>query len=380
MPHADNQARRRASIADGCRDPIESRAPHRIGFGKWRVSRMADVRGVMSDAATTVDLVLSKRLALECQRQNQTDASLLTVFGAVLRAHRVPNDAERRAANALTKRLAEQVPDLDVAGFLRDRITCRTTIEVTAGLVRPLLGRLRATAFGLDEALANATEAQFAQTLYDIDELGIDDLSRLQSRAAEAFALLEQLDVQHSTCGDIPALHWLSPAFLALRPLTHLTVNMMCNLAETPDLQERLRAEPALRAPYLLEVERLYGSLRYVWRQSGAQPLELGDVTLPPGSLVLLDLVSANRDPAVWDEPDTLRLDRPRAVTASFAFGPLGCTGALASRLFLARVLDALLDGWRVSLPASAAEARCELATWSVIRGYERCPLVVEPI
>ncbi|MCW1934504.1 cytochrome P450 [Pararhodobacter zhoushanensis] len=335
---------------------------------------------MLSHPAATVDHVMSRSLEREIERQKEIDPALVMILRGAGRSHRLPNDAERRSVMTLTKRLAEQVPHLDVAGFLRDRLGGPEPVEVTAGLVQPLIGRWRATAFGLDEALANATDARLAQTIYDVEALGFSEMSRVQPSAAAAVALLEQLGVENSTCADVPALHWVVAAFLALIGQTHLIVNMMCNLAETPALQERLRAQPALRTPYLLEVERLLGSLRYVWRQTGLQPLDLGDVTLPPRSVVLVDLVSANRDPAIWDAPDALRLDRPRAVTASFAFGPLGCTGALASRLFLARFLDALLDSWRLSLPEPTPEAQRVPATWSVISGYERCPLIVDAI
>ena len=52
------------------------------------------------------------------------------------------------------------------------------------------------------------------------------------------------------------------------------------------------------------------------------------------GQRVFLILAAANRDPAVFDDPDAMRLDRDiRQRHIAFGYGPHFCMGAMLARL-----------------------------------------------
>ncbi|MPY67457.1 cytochrome P450 [Deinococcus sp. SDU3-2] len=75
-----------------------------------------------------------------------------------------------------------------------------------------------------------------------------------------------------------------------------------------------------------------------------AAPLTLEGVALPPGLPLLVSLAGANRDPAVYPDPHTLRLSRENARThLAFAAGAHYCLGAGLARMeaavFLTRFL-----------------------------------------
>jgi cytochrome P450 len=115
-------------------------------------------------------------------------------------------------------------------------------------------------------------------------------------------------------------------------------------LATRPDLQARLRAEPALIPPFVEEVLRWEAPFRYHPR-TVVRDTSLGGVEIPGGSLALLLWASANRDPAVFDAPDELRVDR-RNVHLHFGFGRgiHHCVGAPLARIEARTVLSLLLE------------------------------------
>jgi cytochrome P450 len=70
----------------------------------------------------------------------------------------------------------------------------------------------------------------------------------------------------------------------------------------------------------------------------------LDGVEVPANSLLVLSLGAANRDPAVFDDPDRFDVFRARHRHFAFAFGAHNCLGQQLARLEMAAALNALLD------------------------------------
>lgn len=91
------------------------------------------------------------------------------------------------------------------------------------------------------------------------------------------------------------------------------------------------------------EFLRLDGSAQFTLRKTTA-PVEVADVTIPAGELVVLLLGAANRDPAQFADPNSWRSDRSRSHHLTFASGPHRCIGAplalLISRIILEQILN----------------------------------------
>jgi cytochrome P450 len=101
--------------------------------------------------------------------------------------------------------------------------------------------------------------------------------------------------------------------------------------AETPGLEEHLREDDWTRQELdeFLRFEPPVGSLsRTVMKDTvlGGRPLKKGDV-------VLLHFAAANRDEAVFDDPDELRLDREKNPHLSFGLGHHRCIGSNLGRM-----------------------------------------------
>ncbi|MGD0393775.1 MAG: cytochrome P450 [Acidimicrobiales bacterium] len=124
---------------------------------------------------------------------------------------------------------------------------------------------------------------------------------------------------------------------------TSLIGNAVRMLAEHGDLQDRLREDPELIPIFVEEALRLEPPFRYHMR-SVPNDTELGGVEIPAGATVLLLWGSANRDPAIFDHPETIDLTRrvPRRHVA-FGRGIHHCVGAPLARVEARNVLRVLL-------------------------------------
>lgn len=124
---------------------------------------------------------------------------------------------------------------------------------------------------------------------------------------------------------------------------TSLLGNAVRVLAEQRDLQNQLREHPESIPMFVEEALRLESPFRYHMR-SVPNDTELGGVDIPAGATVLLLWGAANRDPEMFDHPETVDLTRKvprRHVT--FGRGIHHCVGAPLARIEARNVLGVLL-------------------------------------
>lgn len=149
--------------------------------------------------------------------------------------------------------------------------------------------------------------------------------------------LLSQLvqledDGQHLTDTELRAV-----AGLVLAAGFETTVNLLGSgtvlLLEHPEQRARLDADPALWATAVEEVLRYESPVQLTARFT-TRRTELAGQTLRPGALVVTLLGGANRDPAVFADPQTFDVGRANARDhLSFSAGRHFCLGAALARL-----------------------------------------------
>ena len=104
-------------------------------------------------------------------------------------------------------------------------------------------------------------------------------------------------------------------------------------LAQNPAIADKLRSGPEQIPQFIEEVVRLEPPFKFHYR-SVRQSCELGGMELEPGDRLMLLWAAANRDPEIFADPETLRLDRryPKRHM-SFGRGAHFCIGAPLARL-----------------------------------------------
>jgi cytochrome P450 len=114
-------------------------------------------------------------------------------------------------------------------------------------------------------------------------------------------------------------------------------------LASDAALQKQLRQQPHLIPAYIEEVVRLETPFKFHYRYVN-QDTDLCGTPLKAGDLLLLGWSAANRDPANWEDPDRLKLDRTRPERhLGFGYGIHFCIGAPLARLEVRVALEELL-------------------------------------
>ena len=114
-------------------------------------------------------------------------------------------------------------------------------------------------------------------------------------------------------------------------------------LVEDPDLQDAIRTDLDLVPAFVEEVLRLESPFTGHYR-SVRRDTTLGGVPLAAGDSLFLMWSSANRDPAHFDTPDEVRLDRPNPRDhLGFGRGIHHCVGAPLARMEARVAIEELL-------------------------------------
>ena len=154
---------------------------------------------------------------------------------------------------------------------------------------------------------------------------------------------------------------------------TNAIGNGLLALLRRPEQLRALRDEPTLMPVAVEELIRFDSPVQLLYRVALEQ-VQIGDLTIQEGDFATLLLGSANRDGAVFPDPDRLDVRRRPRHYLSFGTGPHACLGAFLARLETEVALTALLR--RFPNPALVDEP---LAWHSnpIFRGVERLPVVL---
>ncbi|MBT0772455.1 cytochrome P450/oxidoreductase [Kineosporia sp. J2-2] len=123
---------------------------------------------------------------------------------------------------------------------------------------------------------------------------------------------------------------------------TSLTGSTLVHLARNPADRNRLRENPDLLVGATEEFLRAFAPSQSMARTATADT-EIGGCPVKHGERVLIPWVSANHDPAVFDQPDQVRLDRDARRHLSFGVGSHRCPGAHLARAMFAEMIGQVL-------------------------------------
>jgi cytochrome P450 len=151
---------------------------------------------------------------------------------------------------------------------------------------------------------------------------------------------------------------------------TNLIGNGTLALLQHPGELARLRAEPELLRSGIEEMLR-YDSPVQATGRSALEDVEYGGVRIRRGALVIPCIGAANRDPAVFPDPDRFDVGRKDNHHLSFGFGAHFCLGAPLARLEGEIAFRALLEGF----PALELAGEVTHRPNPILRGLARLEL-----
>lgn len=133
---------------------------------------------------------------------------------------------------------------------------------------------------------------------------------------------------------------------------------MFLLLAEDPDLQSALRSDLALIPSALEELMRFVTPTRSHTR-TVTREVTIGGQNFRPGERIHLNWIGANHDPAMFDCPEQIRIDRRPNRHMSYGFGSHICVGMHMARVEMKVAFEevlAAMDDIRITDPTGVIE------------------------
>jgi cytochrome P450 len=336
------------------------------GLQAWMVTRYADARPALNDPRLSKD---TSRFA-EILERNSVAPERRRQFAESLAEHMLNSDPPdhtrlRKLVNrAFTVRaIARMRPQIEeIARGLADRMAAKAQHEGTVDLLDefafPLPMTVICELLGVPEGEHDDFRA-WSNTLLSAGPA--DENAAAGAAIAEFLARLvsdkganpgdDMLSaiVKASEDGDtLSANEATSMAFLLLVAGHETTVNLIGNgvlaLLRHPDQLALLRSDPGLVPNAVEEFLRFEGPVNLATFRYTVEPVEIGGVTIPTGELVLVSLVSANRDSERYDGAARLDVTRDAGGHLAFGYGVHHCLGAPLARLEGEIAFRTLLD------------------------------------
>jgi cytochrome P450 len=284
--------------------------------------------------------------------------SMLSLDGEEHARHRAPFVAPFRIA-AVRRRFA-RLAARD-AHRLIDALEPAGTGELRRGFAGPVAASIVTRALGLDN-----TEVESVLSWYDAIVASVTSITAGEPPSAEgdeAFARLRErlepviadnsrssllasaaANAEAGLSHDEIASNAAVLLFGGIETSEGMIANSILSLLERPEELERVRARPELIEAAIDESLRLEPAAAVIDRYA-LRDAPLGEATVGRGDLVRISLSAANRDPAVFEEPDRFDLGRPNARRhLAFAQGPHVCVGIHLARLEAREALAVLLE------------------------------------
>jgi cytochrome P450 len=217
-------------------------------------------------------------------------------------------------------------------------------------------------------AQAQTRAAEVALTGY------LRDLVR-ERRAHPDDSILSALIAAEDEGDRLTSGELVSTALLLLVAGFETTVNLIGNgtvaLLGDPDGWDRLRRDPAL-VPAAVEEMLRYDSPVQLTARTAIEDVEVGGRVIAAGRPVIVFIGGANRDPAVFEQPDEFLIGRPDPGRhLSFSLGAHHCLGSALARLE-GRIAFEELTRRYPRLELAAPPTRRSLL---VLRGFESVPV-----
>ena len=246
--------------------------------------------------------------------------------------------------------------------------------------------RVIALVLGVPDSLSDT----FTEWVRDVLEFAHDEARSAAGRDGITNYLLAELEDRRTNPGDdlisellhtevdgapIDDLNIMGMAALTLIAGVDTTWSSigssMLHLATHPDDARRLIAEPELMPNAVEELLRAYSPVTMA--RVAVDDADVAGCPVQAGGKVILNFPAANRDPAVFERPDEVILDRAQNRHVAFGVGIHRCAGSNLARM----ELRVAIEEWLRRIPEFGLADGAEV-TWAggQVRGPRHVPVV----
>ncbi|MEU1848525.1 cytochrome P450 [Streptomyces sp. NPDC019990] len=183
------------------------------------------------------------------------------------------------------------------------------------------------------------------------------------------------------TDGELVSTAWVL-LFAGHKSTAYQIGNAVYHLLCRPEQKRLAMRDAGAMAAAVEEVFRFETSVENSTFRYAKEDVEIRDTLIPKGALVQISLTSANRDPEMFPDPDTMDVERPnvQATHLAFGLGPHYCIGAPLARLEMQVALTTLFQRYPgMTLAVEPEEARWLTVPFPAFRGLAELPVVLDP-
>lgn len=371
------------------------------GLRLWIIPRYTDVRAALSDHRLAQDVRRAQTLADSQVEGVNLGAEITHMLSSDppdhTRLRRVVQAAFSRkrvqAMRPMVERITlELLDELDPAAARHTTRTTTATVDLIRDFAFPLPILVVCELLGLPPQDRNlyrewstaivtqeGDHTAFQQAVHEMGSYVLTIADRRIRRNDRPADLLTDLLAARER-GELTDDEIVGMVALLLIGGHETTVNLLGTsclaLLRNPDQAVWLRADPT-RMPIAVEEFLRYDSpICMATTRFTTQPVDIGGVEIPQDEFVLLSLGAANRDPARFQDPDRLILDRQDTGHLAFGGGIHRCLGALLGKLETEIALTALLARFpEITLACQEHDLRWR--NTMMLRGLETLPLTL---
>jgi cytochrome P450 len=333
------------------------------------LARLRELEPVSWIPALDCWLVTSYGLVVQAMRDSETftvddprfstarviGPSMLSLDGDAHARHRAPFTEPFRP-RAVAERFATVTAERTTT--LLDQLAPRGRADLRREFAAPLAASISAGAVGLQETEADAVLKWYGAIVAAVTSItageGITDSGELAFASLTASLERVLAGDDRSMLADAAAHSDLSTPelvsnvavllFGGIETTEGMIANAALHLLERPEQIPAIRADPKLLDAAIDESLRLEPAAAVVDRYA-TMDVEFGGAPIRAGDLVRLSIAAANRDPAVFANPDEFDLTGANGRRhLAFAHGPHVCLGVHLARLEARTAIQALLD------------------------------------
>jgi cytochrome P450 len=255
---------------------------------------------------------------------------------------------EQPIRDICTERLDEMEAKVEAGG----------TLDLAEDYGRNIPGDLTATMFGVPHSEVD----QFRRWIHDLLEVGPTNLDVERATTNAMIEYMHGLIADRRANGGDDLVTYLFDQKVDGEPMDDTAMAKMLfllllagidttwsglgssflHLATHPDDLARLVAEPELVPTATEEFLRAYSPV-YVGRIAN-EDAEVGGCPVEAGEWVMLSFPAANRDPAAFEEPNEVKIDRQRNRHAAFGLGVHRCLGSNLARMEMNIAIEMLIE------------------------------------